>query len=239
MFRARLFFIFFAVFFLGSGFAFSQEDKEQLPSVCVTGIMYDAENSLAVVNGESVRQGEQLRGVKIVKISESTVSFEYEGKAFEKRIGDGCTVSPFAYKKELQITKIIAASPKSSASRNSSRRAPPLLPYESLFLITILTVSVLFYIYNSLCLHKIANKTKTPFGWFAWLPIFNVFLMLMIARKTLWWFLLLLLPLINIVCVIILWMEIARMRNKPAWLGILMMLPIANFFIIGYLAFSR
>jgi len=29
------------------------------------------------------------------------------------------------------------------------------------------------------------------------------------------------------------------MRNKPAWLGFLMMLPVANFLIVGDLAFSR
>ncbi|MFC2049743.1 hypothetical protein ACFLTN_00975 [Chloroflexota bacterium] len=37
---------------------------------------------------------------------------------------------------------------------------------------------------------------------------------------------------------IIIWMGIAKARNKPSWLGILMIIPIANLVISGILAFS-
>lgn len=240
MFNQRIFFIFLVLFFSVAGVTYSDEGAVQLPSVCVTGIMYDADSSLAVVNGESIRQGEEINGIKVVKISESAVFFEYKGQAFEKRIGDGCSTLPFAYKKSLQITKIIT-SPKASQTSSAitrNRRAGRFPPYESLFIFFILALSSIFYIYSSLCLHKIANKTNTPFGWFAWLPILSIFLMLMIANKSFWWLILLLIPLINFICLIIIWMEIAKIRNKPSWLGLLMMLPFANFFIIGYLAFS-
>ncbi len=94
------------------------------------------------------------------------------------------------------------------------------------------------YIYMSLALQTIAKKTNTPNGWLAWIPVVNVFLMLNIAKKPLWWFILCLLPLINIVIFIIVWMAIAEARQKPNWWGILMIVPVVNFIVPGYLAWA-
>src|SRR5690348_4514938 len=45
------------------------------------------------------------------------------------------------------------------------------------------------YIYVSLALQTIANKTgNTQNSWLAWIPIANIFLMLSIAKKPMWWF---------------------------------------------------
>jgi hypothetical protein len=97
----------------------------------------------------------------------------------------------------------------------------------------------IFYIYFAICLMKIAQKTNTENAWFAWIPILNVFLMLMIAKKPLWWFILLLIPIVNIIISIIVWMAIAEARGKPSWVGILMIIPVLNIIIPGYLAFSK
>lgn len=95
------------------------------------------------------------------------------------------------------------------------------------------------YIYVAICLTKIAKKTNTENGWFAWIPILNVFLMLMIAKKPLWWFILMLIPIVNFIIVIIVWMAIAEARGKPNWIGILTIVPFVNIIILGYLAFSK
>jgi hypothetical protein len=236
----RIFFIFVLAFLSFAGLVYPEDAETKLPNVCVSGIMYDAESSLAVVNGESVKQGEEINGMTVVKISESTVSFEYKGRTFERAIGQGCFTPQLIYKKTSLITKFINHPKLRQTSRKNSvnNRKVSSLSYENILVLILLVVSIIFYIYISLCLSKIANKTNTPFGWFAWFPILNIFLMLMIARKSFWWIILLLIPLVSLICIIIIWMEIARMRNKPAWLGFLMMLPIANFLIIGYLAFS-
>jgi len=94
------------------------------------------------------------------------------------------------------------------------------------------------YVYMALALMTIATKTNTPNGWLAWIPIANLFLMLTIAQKPAWWFVLCLIPLVNIVIFIILWMAIAEARHKPNWWGILMLVPLVNFIVPGYLAWS-
>jgi hypothetical protein len=98
---------------------------------------------------------------------------------------------------------------------------------------------IALYVYMGYSLMTIANKTKTPNNWFAWIPILNVFLMIKIAGKSYWWILLFFVPLANIIALIMLWMEIAKRCNKPAWVGVLMIVPFANFVVPGYLAFSK
>ena len=94
------------------------------------------------------------------------------------------------------------------------------------------------YIYMSLALMTIAQKTGTENAWFAWIPILNIILMLNIARKPIWWIILFLIPLVNIIVAILVWMGVAEARNKPNWWGVLMIVPVANLIVPGYLAWS-
>jgi len=105
-------------------------------------------------------------------------------------------------------------------------------------LIVYFVAIAVFYIYFAISLMKIAEKTDTENGWFAWIPILNVILMLQIAEKPLWWFILILIPLVNIVIIVLVWMAIAERRGKPSWWGIMMLVPIMNIITPGYLAFS-
>jgi len=97
---------------------------------------------------------------------------------------------------------------------------------------------VAIYVWFALCLHMIANKTGTPKGWLAWIPIANFYLMCKVGDRPGWWTILFFIPLVNIVIMIIVWMGIARARGKPSWWGILMLIPIVDLAIPGILAFS-
>ena len=94
------------------------------------------------------------------------------------------------------------------------------------------------YVYIALCLQTIAKKTNTENAWLAWIPIANIILMLNIAKKPVWWIILMLVPLVNIVIAIIVWMAIAEARGKPNWWGILVIVPIVGIIVPGYLAWS-
>ena len=101
-----------------------------------------------------------------------------------------------------------------------------------------LIAGVVMYLYMALALQTIADKTATANSWLAWVPVANIILMVSIAKKPLWWILLLLVPLVNIVIAIMLWMAISEARGKPNWWGILTIVPILNFVVPGYLAWS-
>ena len=106
------------------------------------------------------------------------------------------------------------------------------------FLLFFLGFIAAAYVYMSLALQTIANKTSTANSWLAWIPIANLFLMLNVAKKPAWWFILFLIPLVGVVMLIIVWMAIAEARGKPNWWGILMIVPLANFVVPGYLAWA-
>lgn len=122
------------------------------------------------------------------------------------------------------------------AQDERSRAVPALLAGGFLMFAVVFWLAV--YVYVALALSTIAEKTRTENGWLAWIPIANVILMLNIAGKPVWWILLCLIPLVNIVIFIIVWMAIAEARNKPSWWGVLMIVPLVSLIVPGYLAWS-
>jgi hypothetical protein len=62
------------------------------------------------------------------------------------------------------------------------------------------------------------------------------------AKRPIWWAILALIPIVNICWIVmgvIVWMDISKARGKEAWLGVLMIVPIANLVVPGYLAWSK
>ncbi len=118
--------------------------------------------------------------------------------------------------------------------------APTMLPgllagFATLFIILELAI----YIYVCLCIFLIAKKLDVPNPWIAWIPIAQIWTIVNCAGKPWWWILLLLVPIVNIIIGIVLWMSITENLGKNKWLGLLMLLPIVNFVYIGILAFSK
>jgi uncharacterized protein DUF5684 len=69
------------------------------------------------------------------------------------------------------------------------------------------------------------TKAGQP-GWASIVPIYNLIILLTIARKPLWWVLLMLIPLVNIVIAIIVAIEVAKNFGKSSGFGLgLALLP--------------
>jgi hypothetical protein len=90
------------------------------------------------------------------------------------------------------------------------------------------------YIYFAFALQTIARKTNTANGWWAWIPILQIVLSLNVARKPVWWIFLCLIPLVNLVMCILIWMGIAEARNRPSWWGILLLVPVVNLIVPAF-----
>jgi hypothetical protein len=101
-----------------------------------------------------------------------------------------------------------------------------------------LLVGLAVYIYVALAVQTIAQKTNTENPWMAWIPIVNIILLLNIAKKPIWWIILFLIPLVNIVISVVVWMGVAEACNKPNWWGILMIVPLLGLIVPGYLAWA-
>jgi len=74
----------------------------------------------------------------------------------------------------------------------------------------------------------------------ALIPIANLFLLLKLAGKPMWWFVLMLIPIVNFVIIILLWMGICEQLGKPGWWGIMIALvPVANLVFFLMLVFGQ
>lgn len=106
----------------------------------------------------------------------------------------------------------------------------------------IIVVWLVFYVFFAYCLARLGKKMGMPFGSsFVWaiIPIANIIFMLKLANKPLWWLLLILVPIVNIVITIMVWMSIAERLGKPSWWGIMIgIVPIANIIFLLMLVFG-
>jgi hypothetical protein len=85
----------------------------------------------------------------------------------------------------------------------------------------------------------ICQKVGHPPGILVWLPLVQLLPLLRAAGMSGWWFLAYLVPGLNIVAQIIWSLKIAKARGKSVWVGVLLLLPVANLFSFLYLAFSN
>ncbi len=126
-----------------------------------------------------------------------------------------------------------------------------LLPFGGLgfllgFIWIVLLVGLAFYVYFALVLTSLAKKTNTPKGWLAWVPIANIYLVTQVAGISGLWTLAIFLAIVPFVGGIAIaglniwwWWKIAERVGRPGWWALLMLVPIANFVIMGMLAWSN
>lgn len=76
-------------------------------------------------------------------------------------------------------------------------------------------------------LWKMFTKAGQP-GWAAIVPIYNLVVLLQIVGRPIWWVILLLIPVVNIVISIILWLDTAKSygRGIGTALGLIFLTPI-------------
>ena len=82
----------------------------------------------------------------------------------------------------------------------------------------------------------IFTKAGKP-GWAILVPIYNIIVMLQIVKKPLWWIILLIIPLVNIVIVIMIVYNLVKLFGQPGWHVILAL--VFGWIYFPYLAFSK
>lgn len=102
----------------------------------------------------------------------------------------------------------------------------------------VLFLWVALYFYFAYTQYRIAQKVGHQSPWWAWIPILNFFQQIQLAGKDWWWFVLYLVPVVNIIAMAVVWMGIAKNCRQASFWGILAIIPFVNLFAWGYLAFS-
>lgn len=79
---------------------------------------------------------------------------------------------------------------------------------------------------------KLFSKAGEP-GWAAIIPIYNTYVMNKIGGGPVWYFVLALIPMTNIVGIILILVEMAKKYDKPATVWLAAFIPIISVFMVG------
>ena len=81
---------------------------------------------------------------------------------------------------------------------------------------------------------KLFEKAGQP-GWAAVIPIYNIIVLLQIVGKPLWWIVLFFLPCVNIVAIVLVSIEVAKVFGKDVVYGLgLAFLPFVFYPLLGF-----
>ena len=83
-------------------------------------------------------------------------------------------------------------------------------------------------------LWKVFEKAGEP-GWAAIIPIYNTIVLLKIAGRPIWWIILLLIPLVNLIILIMVSIDVAKRFGKGTGFGLgLAFLPFIFYPVLGF-----
>ncbi|MBI2356967.1 hypothetical protein HYV12_02885 [Candidatus Dojkabacteria bacterium] len=108
--------------------------------------------------------------------------------------------------------------------------------FGTVFIVISSVVLLVSYVYSALTLSVTAKKLNVPNPWTAWVPFLNFYTMIQCAGISPWNLLWLAVAPVFVVYV---YMKIAQRRGFEQWLGILMLVPIAQIIVPGYLAWGE
>lgn len=116
----------------------------------------------------------------------------------------------------------------------ASMMGPAFVTFLALGLVLIVIIAIALYVYTALVWSTIAKKLGYAKPWLVWIPIANLFLLPILAKKHWAWGFIFLVPIANIVFFIIWTWNIFEQRKYPGWLSLM---PIASAIpFIGWLA---
>ncbi|HJV32700.1 MAG TPA: DUF5684 domain-containing protein [Patescibacteria group bacterium] len=97
---------------------------------------------------------------------------------------------------------------------------------------------LVFHVVMAASLWKMAARTKEEPQWFALVPLLNIALFLKIAKKPLWWLLLFIIPIVNVVTLIVATMALCVRFGVNKWWGLLSIFSPLNLVLYLYLAYG-
>lgn len=111
-------------------------------------------------------------------------------------------------------------------------------------MVVVILVGIASYVFSSFCIMKMADRLGVENGWFAFIPFLNIWLLCQMGDKDNTWFIIMLIGafccgIVTAVMAIIIFMDIAERLGFENWWGILLIIPIFNYYVLYKLAFTE
>jgi hypothetical protein len=94
------------------------------------------------------------------------------------------------------------------------------------------------YLYTSYCLREIARKRAAAHPWLAWIPFASLYLLCRIAGKGFAWTVFCLIPVIDVIPLVMLFVRLTGSLGRNRWYGLLLFVPMVNYVVMWDLAFG-
>ncbi len=99
-------------------------------------------------------------------------------------------------------------------------------------------VFLAFHVALAAALWKMASRTHEEPKWFALVPVLNIVLFLKLAKRPIWWLILLLIPLVNFVTLVAAAMPLCERFGLNKWWALAMLVSPINIILLLYLAYG-
>ena len=94
---------------------------------------------------------------------------------------------------------------------------------------------LMVFLFFSFCLYKIFQKAGRDDAWAAFIPIYNTIVLVDILKKPIWWFILLMIPFVNIIFAIMLTDRLSKFFGKDILMTLLVLvLPFIGLPILAF-----
>ena len=112
------------------------------------------------------------------------------------------------------------------------------------FYVIYFIVLLAVYIFSGFCLMRIADRLGVENSWFAFIPFLNLWLLTKMGDRDDSWFIIMLIftfccGIVTAVMAILIMMDVAEKLGFENWWGILLIIPIFNFYVLYKLAFTE
>jgi len=116
--------------------------------------------------------------------------------------------------------------------------------FSPVLLIILILFWLALYIFGALCLMRMADKLGVENSWFAFIPFLNLWLICQMGDRDNNWFIIMLVfmfccGIVTAVMAILIMMDVAEKLGFENWWGILLIIPIFNFYVLYKLAFTE
>jgi hypothetical protein len=118
------------------------------------------------------------------------------------------------------------------------------MPVNASFYVIYFIVLLAVYIYSGFCLMRIADRLGVENSWFAFIPFLNLWLLTQMGDRDDSWFIIMLIfmfccGIVTAVMAILIMMDVAERLGFENWWGVLLIIPIFNFYVLYKLAFTE
>ena len=106
------------------------------------------------------------------------------------------------------------------------------------FLASLVLFGTILHLFLSFCFMRICQKAGTVPGLAVWIPGAQFVPLLRAARMSPWWWLLSVVPVVNLLVLAVWSFKLCEIRKQSKWVAFWLLQPLTSFFAVIYLAFT-